>query len=103
VRVWDGEGRLLHRLEGHQGRVWSVAFAAEGGRLASASDDGTVRVWNVESGKLLLTIYHLPNGAWLSLDPDGRYRGNEPGIEYLCYADGLASYPARLFPEREWK
>ncbi|KQK82424.1 hypothetical protein AAES_74784 [Amazona aestiva] len=32
-------------LEGHQSTVWSVAFDRSGERLASCSDDRTVRVW----------------------------------------------------------
>jgi len=33
--------------------VTSVAFSADDGQLASASRDGTVRVWNPANGQLL--------------------------------------------------
>lgn len=32
-------------LEGHESTVWSVAFDGSGERLASCSDDKTVRIW----------------------------------------------------------
>lgn len=32
-------------LEGHESTVWSLAFDPSGQRLASCSDDRTVRVW----------------------------------------------------------
>ncbi|XP_064031567.1 probable cytosolic iron-sulfur protein assembly protein CIAO1 [Pogoniulus pusillus] len=32
-------------LEGHESTVWSVAFDGSGERLASCSDDRTVRIW----------------------------------------------------------
>jgi len=38
-------------LEGHTGEVWSVAFASHGAILASASGDGTVRIWNPTTGE----------------------------------------------------
>ena len=37
-------------LRGHFWRVWSVAWNPDGTRLASASLDATVRVWEVETG-----------------------------------------------------
>src|SRR5262249_12759891 len=46
VILWDGDGKLRKKLEGHAGRVNAVAFAP-GGLLVSSGDDRTVRFWEV--------------------------------------------------------
>ena len=38
---------LSNPLTGHTGPVWKVAFSPDGHTLATASQDGTIRLWNV--------------------------------------------------------
>ena len=46
VRLWDAEsGKELRKYEGHTSAVGGVAFFPDGKRIASASDDGTARIW----------------------------------------------------------
>jgi hypothetical protein len=47
IRLWDIRGgKELAVLEGHQGGVISLAFAADGSRLFSGSLDGTALTWD---------------------------------------------------------
>jgi RNA polymerase sigma factor (sigma-70 family) len=48
VRVWDVlAGKGVYRFEGHRGEVRSLAFSANNRRLASASYDATVLLWDL--------------------------------------------------------
>lgn len=54
---------LLMTVAGHTGEVTSLADVPAAGRLASASNDGTVRVWNRATGDAVHTFYHHQHGA----------------------------------------
>jgi tRNA A-37 threonylcarbamoyl transferase component Bud32 len=42
---------LRATLRGHEGPVWSVAFAPDGRLLATGSDDATLRFWDAATGR----------------------------------------------------
>ena len=48
--------KLLRTFDGHRNLVRSIAFDPQGEMLASASDDGTVKFWDVRSGNLIRTL-----------------------------------------------
>jgi hypothetical protein len=52
--------------------VWSVAFSPDGARLASGSDDGTVRLWDTATGEPAATLTGHTSRVWsVAFSPDG--------------------------------
>jgi WD40 repeat protein len=45
---------LIKTLTGHQGAVLGVSFSPDGQTLASASDDNTIILWNLNIDDLLV-------------------------------------------------
>jgi WD40 repeat protein len=43
-------------LKGHNGKVRSLVFSPDGTRIATAGEDGTVRVWDPMTGQEMLTL-----------------------------------------------
>ncbi|KAK3210170.1 hypothetical protein GRF29_44g1876426 [Pseudopithomyces chartarum] len=57
VRVWKiSTGEVLHRLQGHSQKVYSVVLDTERNRCISGSMDNMVKVWSLETGACIFTL-----------------------------------------------
>ena len=74
LHLWDaGTGRTVHTLR-HEGAVGSMAVSSDG-RLLASTDSSGLRVWDVETGKLLLSSDEALPGA--------RAGGRPSGLDYV--------------------
>lgn len=74
VRVIDAEtGRLIQVVGEHEGDVFGVAFSPDGSRIVSGAFDSTVRIWDMNTGKLLQIFLEEHGGPTntVSFSPDG--------------------------------
>ncbi len=84
VQVWDaargdsviataGSGNVLI-CRGHTKRVRAVVWSPDGTRIASASNDATVRIWNAATAEHIFTYWgHANDVNALAWSPDGTY------------------------------
>ncbi|MER7211924.1 hypothetical protein ABT340_33120, partial [Streptosporangium sp. NPDC000239] len=56
VRTWNTDGTPRATLTGHTGGVNAVAISPDGSWLASASDDGSVRIWAISDDPSCIAV-----------------------------------------------
>ncbi|MFJ8629886.1 WD40 repeat domain-containing protein [Streptomyces sp. NPDC093568] len=96
VRVYDFDGNLVRRFEGHTMDVISVEWAKDGDELISSSDDGTVRRWSLATGGLVGTIdLGGVETDTISIGTDGTlYAGNDDGEIVVIRGTDTRAVPA---------
>ena len=63
---------MLKTLQAHQGLVRSLALSKDGKRLISASKDGTLNLWNTDTGKIEARMEEgTMSFQVVALSPDG--------------------------------
>ncbi len=76
-------GEKLNDFVGHTSAVYGVAVSPDSRFLISGSVDQTVKLWELETGKLLLTIFQGSDNEWVAWIPEGYYTSSLKGDRYI--------------------
>ncbi len=90
-------GKILGEFIGHTGTVWAVSVSPDSKYLISGSWDQTMKLWDIESMKLILTIFVTDDNKVLAWTPDFYYMGNRELFKYVgwhlnCGEENAAKY-----------
>lgn len=65
--------KCLRTLKGHSGSVNTIAISPDGQTLASGSQDRTVSLWNLKTGKRIFTFFgQAGEVSTVAISPDGK-------------------------------
>jgi WD40 repeat protein len=65
-------GEFIGRTLEHASQVLHASFSPDNGRVATASDDNTVRIWDTLTGELLVPLMHENSARFVSFSSTGR-------------------------------
>lgn len=101
IRPAEAAERLFLQLDtgGHMSLIRSIVFTPDGQRLISASDDKTIRIWDLKSGRTVSTLRgDIGEGEagkiyTLAISPDGQWlaAGGRTGLP------GMSRHPIRIY------
>ena len=111
IKLWDVKtGNEKGTLTGHGmkmrmdvlvGTVYSVEFSPDGKMLASGSEDGTAKLWDVETGKVINNLSWLEKKILQEKMIVERYKASHYSVAFSSdgkmLASGLADYTIKLW------
>jgi eukaryotic-like serine/threonine-protein kinase len=115
--VWHYLWRLCHAerltIRGHGAPVFFVAYSPDGKQLVTASQDGTARLWDAQTGRELATFRgHVGDVNMARFSPDGRllatagddrtvrlWNVSPPGLRAVCRGHSGYVYCVTFSPD----
>ncbi|MHB0961186.1 MAG: WD40 repeat domain-containing protein [Pirellulaceae bacterium] len=99
--ISDGTSEVLPKP--HNGGVTSIRFAPDGATFATAGKDGTIRLWDTKSRKVLWDVFECNYVYCVAFSPDGRLAasGGTDGMLRLRDA-GTGKLRMQLGPRTDW-
>lgn len=96
--LWDtATEKIVRNFSAEGGRVQSALFLRNGTLVLGTTEDGSVQIWEKDSGKTIMTIYALGGEDWIVFTPDGRFDCSLGGMQKFLFVEGLRSYEPRYF------
>jgi WD40 repeat protein len=100
IHIWNvATGTETAVLSGHLGRINSLSFGGDG-RLASGSQDGSAKVWDVTRRAEVVTLFPLDDHDYVIATPENYYMTSRSGVSGVAFRVGERVFPFEQFDLR---
>ena len=128
ILMWSlADGKFVRKFVGSNGQTNSTAITADGKTLLSTADDSSMRIWEVSTGRLMLTAFvsrsraqvrparddvrgsdrtssgcpSNPDNNWVAVTPDGHFDSSDldqtRDLHWLTADNALRPLPLEIF------
>ncbi len=79
--------KVVHTFMGHKEKITDINIHPKQNLMVSSSNDGSVRLWDIQQKKLIVSIFPFKNDDFIFINPDNYYLSskgalNEIGFKY---------------------
>ncbi|TXH59504.1 MAG: hypothetical protein E6Q89_02135, partial [Bacteroidia bacterium] len=99
------KGTLLNTFEGHTNYLYSAQFSTDNKLVITSSADGSIIIWNSETGKQLIQqfIFDGNPNKWVHIHPSGLFDASSEAMELMYWTKGLEVIEFSQLKDRYWE
>ncbi|AYQ36570.1 caspase family protein [Runella sp. SP2] len=95
IATYDDNGSILLEnkktrynriLRGHTGHIMGVAFSPNNQFMISVATDNLIKMWDLESGKEMVTYIPFGDKGWITITPSGLFDASANASELAHYS-----------------
>ncbi|QSE98292.1 WD40 domain-containing protein [Fulvivirga lutea] len=91
------DGSSINTLRGHQAPVTDIKFTNTGKWLVSSSEDGMIKIWDLENNEELVSYVTFDNNEWVAINKAGYFSGSLNAFNKIAFVKGMESYSVDQF------
>lgn len=89
IRIFEGTSKSVVTLDSHSEVIHSLSLSGSGHLIASASLDGSLKLWLTKERRCLATLLAAGPGEWFISTPDGNFTGSQGMVQSVQMKFGL--------------
>ena len=98
VKVWaTATGKALAELKVPAAKQYAAEFLPGGKYLFVGGGDGVIRLYELASGKQVISLTGFLDGEWLFSLPSGKYKGSRGATKYLKFKGDGKKYGSAAY------
>ncbi|TAL73827.1 MAG: hypothetical protein EPN88_04170, partial [Bacteroidetes bacterium] len=88
---------VYNRKNGHISRITGADFDKTNNRLITSSKDATIKIWDLNSKKLVITIIPVDKNKRIFITADNYYFAPKNSLDAIGFKQGINFYPLEQF------